>query len=124
MKKRSTTSDITSVLSMFLPKGLLSYFDIVFHSETDTCYLLYLEEKNNIPEELSLLSLHSKGFFPEIQVQDFPIRGKAVFLNIKRRRWEDPSTGKTYSRDWQLVASGTRITAEFGSFLKELLRSQ
>ncbi|RGS44705.1 transposase, partial [Bacteroides sp. AM54-2NS] len=26
------------------------------------------------------------------------------------------------SRDWSLVATGTRITAEFGAFLKELLR--
>lgn len=27
-----------------------------------------------------------------------------------------------HSRDWTLVASGTRITAEFEAFLKELLR--
>ena len=39
---------------------------------------------------------------------------------IKRRRWLDKSTGKSYSRDWNLVASGTRITADFGAFLKEL----
>jgi hypothetical protein len=73
---------------------------------------------------LSPFSLCSKGLFPEIQVQNFPIRDKAVFLNIKRRRREDPDLRKTYSRDWQLVASGTRITAGFGTFLKELHRSQ
>lgn len=112
MEKDYTASDISSVLSMFLPKGLLSYFDIVFYSETEICYLLYWEEMNNIPEELSSLSLRSKGFFPEIQVQNSPIRGKAVFLNIKRRRWEDPSTGKTYSKDCQLFAVGTLISAE------------
>ena len=33
-------------------------------------------------------------FFPEIEVQDFPIRGKAVYLRVKRRRWEDPETGQ------------------------------
>ena len=55
-------------------------------------------------------------------MQDFPVRGKAGYLRIKRRRWEDPETGQTYSRDWNLVASGTRITAEFGAFLKALLR--
>jgi hypothetical protein len=27
-------------------------------------------------------------------VQDFPIRGKAVYLRVKRRRWEDPETGQ------------------------------
>ena len=58
---------------------------------------------DTIPSEYSDLHLHSKGFLPEIEVQDFPIRGKAVYLRIKRRHWEDPSTGQTYSRDWSLV---------------------
>ena len=31
---------------------------------------------------------------PEIEVQDFPIRGKAVYLRVKCRRWEDPETGQ------------------------------
>lgn len=110
------------LLSLFLPVGMLEYFDLVGHISQDTYFILFLKEKARIPQELSHLHLHSKGFFPEIEIQDFPIRGKAVYLRIKRRRWEDPSTGMTYSRDWNLVASGTRITAEFGAFLKELLR--
>ncbi len=44
----------------------------------------------------------------------------AVYFKVKRRRWEDKISGKTYSRNWKLIADGTRITAEFGSFLKEL----
>ncbi|WP_425291408.1 ISAon1 family transposase N-terminal region protein [Bacteroides fragilis] len=63
--------------------------------------MLFLEEKSSIPEKYSHLHLHSKGFFPEIEVQDFPIRGKTVYLRIKRRRWEDPETGQTYSHDWK-----------------------
>lgn len=110
------------LLGMFLPTGMLDYFDLVDHVSQDTCFILFLEEKTEVPSELSHLHLHSKGFFPEVEVQDFPIRGKAVYLRIKRRRWEDPNTGQTYSRDWSLVASGTRITAEFGAFLKALLR--
>ena len=112
----SQTIDPVASLSLFLPSGILDYFTLVNHVSQDTCFILYLEEKATI------LHLHSKGFLPEIEVQDFPIRGKAVYLRIKRRRWEDPSTGQTYSRDWSLVATGTRITAEFGAFLKELLR--
>ena len=94
----------------------------LFHVSQETCFILFLEEKPSIPQEYSHLHLHSKGFFPETEVQDFPIRGKAVYLRVKRRRWEDPETGQTYSRDWNLVASGTRITTEFGAFLKALLR--
>lgn len=81
----------------------------------------FLEERTSIPQEYSHLYLHPKGFFSEIEVQDFPILGKAVYLRVKYRHWEDPETGQTYSRDWNLVASGTYITAEFRAFLKALL---
>lgn len=123
MKTNSTKDfDPIAALSLFLPSGILDYFTLVSGISQDTCFILYLEEKSAIPSELSHLPLHSKGFFPEIEVQDFPIRGKAVYLRIRRRRWKDPLTGQTYSRDWSLVATGTRITAEFSAFLKELLR--
>ena len=120
-QKLPKTATPQEMLSLFLPSGLLDYFDLVNHVSQDTCFILFLEEKPSIPQEYSHLHLHSKGFFPEIEVQDFPIRGKAVYLRVKRRRWEVPETGQTYSRDWNLVASGTRITAEFGVFLKALL---
>ena len=89
----SQTIDPVASLSLFLPSGILDYFTLVNHVSQDTCFILYLEEKATIPAEYSDLHLHSKGFLPEIEVQDFPIRGKAVYLRIKRRRWEDPSTG-------------------------------
>ena len=122
MKKKIDIPTPLDILGMFLPSGLLDYFDLVNSESLETCFILFLEEKNLIPQECKTLPLHSKGFMPEIEVQDFPIRGKAVYLRIKRRRWGDTQTGKTYSRDWNLVATGTRITAEFGAFLKELLR--
>ena len=121
--KSNTLPTSLEVLSLFLPSGCLDYFDVTDYSNMDSCYIISLEEKNVIPSEYANLSLVSKGFHPEIEVQDFPVRGKAVYLHIKRRRWEDKATGKTYSRDWNLVATGTRITSEFGSFLKELLRN-
>ena len=83
----------------------------------DTCVILYLEEQAVIPSEHSHLCLHTKGFFPEVEIQDFPIRGKAVYLCIKRRRWEDPL----------IVVIETCILRHshhrrVQSFLKELLR--
>lgn len=122
MKSRTLANSL-EVLSLFLPSGCLDYFDVTDYSNMDSCYIISLEEKNLIPSEYANLNLVSKGFYPEIEVQDFPARGKAVYLHIKRRRWEDKTTGKTYSRDWNLVATGTRITAEFGAFLKELHRN-
>lgn len=107
---------------MFLPEGLLDYFDITDYSNMGKYYIFSLEENNLIPSELSTLPLVSKGFTPPQVITDFPVRDHTVYLKIKRRRWEDKTTGRTYSRNWKLVADGTRITSEFGSFLKELLR--
>ena len=91
------------MLSLFLPVGMLDYFDLVNHVSQETCFILFLEEKPSIPQEYSHLHLHSKGFFPEIEVQDFPIRGKAVYLRVKRRRWEDPETGAQFENLGELV---------------------
>jgi hypothetical protein len=66
--------------------------------------------------------LLSKGFFPVITVQDFPIREYRVLMHIKRRRWLNENTGKAVYRDWTVVARGTRITSGFAAFLKEISR--
>lgn len=79
---------------------------------------IYLEEKNIIPIEYKDQKLESKGFLPEISIQDFPIRGQKVNLCIKRRRWEVKDTGAIITRDWDLVRKGARMTTEFGTFLK------
>jgi transposase len=115
------TIDYKEILSLFLPAGLLDYFEFTDYSNMGSYYIFCLTEKDEIPEELQNLPLISKGFYPEIVITDFPVRDHTVYLKVKRRRWEDKVTHKTYSRDWKLVADGTRITTEFGSFLKELL---
>ncbi|WP_421151145.1 ISAon1 family transposase N-terminal region protein [Seonamhaeicola sp. NFXS20] len=62
------------------------------------------------------------GFYKEITVQDFPIRGNTVYLHIKRRRWLNKNNQQIVQRDWNLVAKGTRMTNEFAAFLKEISR--
>jgi len=105
-------------LDLILPQGILEYFLLVNFSTTTSEISLYLEEKNLVPGEYQLDKLTSKGFFDEITIQDFPLRGKAVFLHIRRRRWLHHATGAVVFRDWNLVAQGTRMTREFASFLK------
>jgi hypothetical protein len=107
-------------LDLILPQGILAYFLLTNFTSTSSEICLYLEEKNVIPEEYQGDKLTSKGFFDEITVQDFPLRGKAVFLHIRRRRWLNQTTGGIVFRDWNMVAQGTRMTTEFASFLKAL----
>ena len=63
----------------------------------------------------------SKGFMEVANVTDFPIRDHKVILKIRRRRWKDLRTSKSFSIpiDLDIVAKGTRYSKEFGAFLKE-----
>lgn len=105
----------------FLPEGILDYFDIVSHKMENEKVHFYLEEKNILPDEYKTERAKSKGFTPEITVEDFPLRGKSVLLHIKRRRWTLTKNGLIIKRDWAIVAKGTRITSEFASFLKGII---
>lgn len=111
-----------SLLPLLLPDGLLVYFTLSNHKFDEETLHIYLEEKNLIPEEHSGQKILSKGFFEPVTLQDFPIRGRNVFLHIKRRRWLNLETNKAVHRNWDLVAQGTRITKDFASFLKEIGR--
>ena len=71
------------LLDLVIPEGLKAYFELKDHkSDADNLHL-YLEEINSIPEEFKGQRLESKGFFEEVTLQDFPIRGRNVFLHIK-----------------------------------------
>lgn len=109
-------------MGYLLPAGTLEYFELVNVLKDKEELVLFLEEKNQVPDEFKDQKFHSKGFYPEVRVQDFPIREHKVVLSIKRRRWEEPDTGRIISRDWDLVMKGTRLTKEFAAFLKEVLR--
>jgi len=83
---------------------------------------LYFEERNTPPKEKTFRILIAHGFHRELTIHDFPLRGNTVYLHVKRRRWLDKATGEVVQRDWNLVAQGIRMTAEFAAFLKEIGR--
>ena len=110
------------LLKLLLPDELFEYFDIVNLEVKENEIHVYLDEHNIIPKEFTDEKLTSKGFHKIIKVQDFPIRDKAVFLFIRRRRWIIDSTQEIVSRDWNSVAKGTRFTQTFALFLNKLFR--
>ena len=110
----------TNDYRLLLPEETLDYFKISDVKESSTEIVIYLEEKNEVPKEYSDSKVESKGFYDPVVVQDFSIRGKKVFLNIRRRRWVLKDEDRYVSRNWKLVAQGSRMTQEFASFLKEL----
>ncbi|EOG6895825.1 hypothetical protein VT569_09420 [Flavobacterium psychrophilum] len=115
-----------SIFSSFLPEGLLFHFDIVDFKELGDletkkdCFYIYLDEKNILPKEYSDIEYESKGFYERTIIQDFPIRGKAVYLGIRRRRWRN-KTVKSFEvkSDYSFIAEGSKLTVELSDFLKD-----
>ena len=86
---------------LLLPEGTLDYFDLVDVKESVNEVVIYLEEKNIVPEKYTDQDIESKGFYAPVIVQDFPLRGKKVFLNIRRRRWILKKNNEYISRNWR-----------------------
>ena len=103
-----------------LPAQILEHFTIVGVEQTSTEIHVSLDEKI-VPELQGDPHFESKGFMDAVSVTDFPIRDHKVILRIRRRRWTDVRTGKSFSLpiDLDIVAKGTRYSKEFGAFLKE-----
>ncbi|MFS4469900.1 transposase [Chryseobacterium sp. T20] len=110
------------LLKLLLPEFLVEHFDITKAEQHNTELHIYFEEKNIISHEYSDRLIESKGFVPEITVDDYPLREKIVKLHIKRRRWTDKSSGEILQRDWELISKGTRMTKDFATFLKKISR--
>ena len=104
-----------------LPEEIETSFDLVDVELSGAELHLYLEEKSIEPEGYVSGSLSPNGFYESSVIQDFPIRDKRVKLYVKRRRWVEKDTGKSVSKNWELVAQGTRHSKEFAAFLKGML---
>ena len=112
------------MLSLFLPEGLLTHFKVdSFHilgnvQTKKDCFYISLDEKNILPEPYHSKDYESKGFYPRTAVQDFPVRGKAVYLCIKRRRWRHKINRTEIKSDYSFIADGSKLTIELSDFLK------
>jgi len=113
------------LLHQFFPLELMDYF-IITNFQTlcslsikEEYILIDFEEKNDIPNGYSAADYESKGFMESKLIQDFPLRGKAVYLRIKKRRWRHKRTGAIIKRDFLFIAEGSKFTSELSDFLKD-----
>jgi transposase len=101
--------------SLILPPEVLCHFTLIRFEESPEHVDLYLDELSIRPEGNGVYV--SKGFTPYSTVQDYPLRGKAVYLYIRRRRWQEQSTGDIIVRRLEIAHEGTRLSKEFAAFL-------
>ena len=112
------------LIACVLPSGLLNHFTItqveqLFDDKTQKPFIsVKLEEKNQLPEGYTTADYESKGFSSSKTIQDFPLRGKAVYLTLRRRRWRHKETGRQLTADYSFVAEGSKLTVELSAFLK------
>lgn len=112
------------LLSLFLPESLLKHFDVEQIQELGELshrrmiYHIYLTERNELPSGYLKSDFESKGFYCPKTIQDFPIRGKAVYLIIKRRRWRHKFSKQELKSDYSFIAEGSKLTQELSDFLK------
>ena len=117
-----TENPYMTLAKLILPKEMPEHFDLI-KVETDMYkdeprLHLYLDEKAVAPQGRE--DLQPNGFYEESCINDFPIRDYRTVLHIRRRRWKD-AEGKSVSKDWEMIAKGTRYSKEFATFLKEYL---
>ena len=117
----ATKAQMLSILELILPREILEHFIVINLVIQAREVHLYLDERPEVPDEYKDEKLISKGFHPEAVIQDFPLRNKALYLHVRRRKWEVESTKKIVSKTWNLMADGTRYSTEFATFLKGLL---
>ena len=104
---------------LVLPSEVLRYFSIVKIESSSTLFRFHLDEtmEKGLSDDVHF---ESNGCMDAVEVTDFPIRDHKVVLVLRRRRWLDTRTGKSFSLPLSIdiTASGTRYSKEFGAFLK------
>ena len=109
-----------SLLGFIAPSIVTDNFELVSIEERSEYFILEFEEyKNLVPDALSGRSFKHSGFKNKLELHTFPQKGKACYLHIRRRKWVDKLSGKTYSNHYDIHDKGMKTTRELGSFLKK-----
>ncbi len=109
-----------SLLGFIAPDVVLDSFELVSIQENSENIILEFEEfENLLPSELSNCDFKLNGFENKLELHTFPQKGKSCYLLIRRRKWIDKQTGKSYSNDYNLHKKGMKATYELGAFLKK-----
>lgn len=109
------------LLRVILPDVLIDNFDVVNFEKSDVRFDIWLDEKKvQLREDKYNNKVVGNGFGSYHTIQDFPIRGRATYLHVRKRKWLDKDSGEIFSYAWDLSEHDhTRLNAEFVAFLKE-----
>ena len=88
------------LLRCIFPEILADYFDVIDIQESISQIDFWLDERNFMEkEDRKVGTVSSYGFTSERVVQDFPLRGKPVYLHVRRRKRRDSSTSEIFCKN-------------------------
>ncbi|MBU1796922.1 MAG: hypothetical protein KKF21_00900 [Bacteroidetes bacterium] len=114
---------IGRLVSLLAPGQISENFEIVRIEETEKKIIIYFDEKEElVPDVLTGKDVVLNGYLNPVELQTFPLKDKAVYLLVRRRRWKERGEKEeSFSNDYDLYRKGMKTTNEFGIFLKEEL---
>ena len=106
---------------IFLPSGLEELFEMVRFERTDQAYDIWLDEKKlRSEEDKRNPNIVARGYTEYVTIQDYPLRGRPVYLHMRKNKWWDKTTNEIFSYNLELPnEEGTRLSSEFVAFLKD-----
>lgn len=107
------------VLGLIVPSEILESFQLSEVCQTKEAIELRLHERKDlIPAPLQGMDVVLDGFCNPIELQSFPLMGKATFIKLFRRRWKQRGSRAHLSNTYDFTAPGSKATRVFGAFLK------
>lgn len=106
---------------MCLPQGLDELFEIVKFERTDKSYDIWMDEKKELSDEdRHNPDIVARGYTDYVVIQNYPMRGRPVWLHMRKNKWWNKMTNEIFSYNLELPnEEGTRLSAEFVAFFKE-----
>ncbi|HLR90885.1 MAG TPA: hypothetical protein VK040_07995 [Balneolaceae bacterium] len=107
------------LLRLLVPEEILEFFEISDVRESEQSIELELRERKELtPEALKGKDVVLDGFCNPIELQSFPLKGKATYIKLFRRRWKPRGQAKHSTNSYDFAQPGTKATRAFGAFLK------
>ena len=115
-------SVLEELVSLVAPGELSKSFSLTkIREQKEHIIIEFEEDPKLVPKELSGKEVVLNGFMNPLELQTFPLKDKAVYLLVKRRRWKiRGEQNKSYHNSYDLTETGVKASPAFGAFLKAI----
>lgn len=115
-------SVLEELVSLVAPGELSKSFSLTkIREEKSHIKIEFEEDPKLVPNELEGKDVVLNGFMNPLELQTFPLKDKAVYLLVKRRRWKiRGEQKKSYHNSYDLTETGVKAIPAFGAFLKAI----